>query len=277
MGCAETTTTGTGRLDLKRLRELAQRPPLFAPHEALFWNDPHISQQMLVAHLDPDTDAASRRPETIEVTVNWLVQTLALQPGDALLDLGCGPGLYTGRLAKRGLRLTGVDFSPNSLAYARARAREEGLDIEYVQRNYLELDFENRFDAAVLIYFDFAVLSDPDRDEVLRRARRALKPGGAFVFDVPTGHWPRPADGQQAWTVSPGGFWKPRPYLELTQYYAYPEAAAHVRQVLIIEESGEVSRYRIWDRSYSPESVTRALEAQGFRVEGLWEDLRGHR
>ncbi|NLT42424.1 MAG: class I SAM-dependent methyltransferase [Anaerolineae bacterium] len=275
MDASARPTTGAGGLDLTRLRDLAQRPPLFAAHEALFWNDPHISQQMLATHLDPATDLASRRPETIEATVDWLVRTLALQPGDALLDLGCGPGLYTSRLAQRGLRVTGVDFSPNSLDYARRRALEEGLEIEYVQRNYLELDFENRFDAAVLIYFDFAVLSDPDRDEVLRRARRALKPGGAFVFDVPTGHWPRPTDGHQEWSVSNGGFWKPRPYLELTQYYDYPEAAAHVRQVLIIDGTGAVSRYRIWDRSYSPESVTQMLAAQGFRVEGLWEDLTG--
>lgn len=264
-----------GGLDLSLLRRLAQRPPLFAPHQARFWDDPHISRQMLAAHLDPNTDAASRRPETIEATVAWLVSHLGLQPGDAVLDLGCGPGLYTSKLARRGLRVTGVDFSPNSLDYARRQAREGGLDVEYVQLSYLKLDYRERFDAAFLIYFDLAVLSDEDRDQVVRRTHRALKPGGAFAFDVPTGRWPRPPDGHQEWDVSEGGFWKPGPYLELTRHFTYPEAEARVQQTIIIQEDGALSLYRIWDRSYSPETVTAMLETQGFRVESLWADLTG--
>ncbi|NPV08331.1 MAG: class I SAM-dependent methyltransferase [Anaerolineae bacterium] len=268
-------TATNGGLDLSLLRRLAQRPPLFAPHQARFWDDPYISRQMLAAHLDPHTDAASRRPETIEAIVAWLVSHLGLQPGDAVLDLGCGPGLYASRLSRRGLRVTGVDFSPNSLDYARRQAWEDGLEIEYVQLNYLKLDYRERFDAAFLIYFDLAVLSDADRDEVVRRTRRALKPGGAFVFDVPTARWPRPPDGYQEWDVSAGGFWKPGPYLRLTQHFDYPEAEAQVQQTIVIEEDGTLSLYRIWDRSYSPETVTAMLEAQGFRVESLWADLTG--
>lgn len=266
---------GASGLDLERLRRMTERPPLYAPHEARFWDDPHISRQMLAAHLDPGTDAASRRPETIEATVDWLVAQLGLKPGDAVVDLGCGPGLYTSRLARQGLRVTGVDFSANSLAYARDQARREGLEIEYVQRSYLQLDFESRFDVALLIYFDLGVLSDEDRDEVLRRTNRALKPGGTFVFDVLTPHWPRPADGHQEWNVCTGGFWKPGPYLELTQHFDYPKAAAQLRQTLIVEANGRVSLYRIWDRLYTPASITAILEAQGFQVEGLWEDLTG--
>jgi SAM-dependent methyltransferase len=265
----------SGKLDLERLRQLTARPPLWAPHEALFWNDPYISKQMLAAHLDPNTDAASRRPETIEAIVDWLASHLDLQPGDSVIDLGCGPGLYTSRLARRGLRVTGVDSSPNSLEYARRQAQEQGLDIEYVLGSYVELDYQDRFDVALLIYFDFGVLPDDDRDEVLRRVHRALKPGGAFVFDITTPHWPHPADGHSHWAISPGGFWKPGPYLELTRSFHYPEADAHLRQTLILEEGGTTSLYRIWDHSYTPESITAVLEAQGFRVESLWADLTG--
>ena len=77
---------------LSDLIDLQQKPAPFTPGEALFWNDPHISAQMLKAHLDPAIEAASRKPETIDRSVAWLIDTLALKPGDALLDLGCGPG-----------------------------------------------------------------------------------------------------------------------------------------------------------------------------------------
>ncbi|MCZ7545813.1 MAG: class I SAM-dependent methyltransferase [Anaerolineae bacterium] len=91
-----------GRLQLELLARLAQKPPWFEPDQVRFWDDAYIAQQMLKAHLDPDTDAASRKPETIEASVRWLIDRLALEPGAHLLDLGCGPGLYSARFAARG-------------------------------------------------------------------------------------------------------------------------------------------------------------------------------
>lgn len=52
-------------LDLPALIRLQEAPPLFAPGAPAFWTDPHIAGQMLAAHLDPDSDAASRRPAFI--------------------------------------------------------------------------------------------------------------------------------------------------------------------------------------------------------------------
>ncbi len=106
------------RLDLAYLQKLQLRPALFAPGEALFWDDPHISEQMLTAHLDAKSDAASRRPQIINGEVAWLIEGLQLDEGAALLDMGCGPGLYASRLAQRGFHVTGVDYSVRSLACA---------------------------------------------------------------------------------------------------------------------------------------------------------------
>ncbi|WP_345305315.1 hypothetical protein [Candidatus Villigracilis saccharophilus] len=64
---------------ISQLIELQQNPEPFAPGELLFWNDPHISKQMLDAHLDPNIEAASRKPETIDRSVKWLIKTLGLK------------------------------------------------------------------------------------------------------------------------------------------------------------------------------------------------------
>lgn len=261
--------------DLEGLRRMAVRPPLDAPHVDRFWDDPHISRGMLAAHLDPTTDAASRRPEAIDRTVDWLVAHLGLRPGQAILDMGCGPGLYCARLRRRGLRVTGMDFSRNSIEYARARALEEGLDIEYVHQDYLTLDRVGEFDAAIMIYLDFGVLAAADRDELLRRVHRALRPDGAFAFDVAGAGRPFGPDGEQSWDISAGGFWKPGPHLTLTQAFRYPEAEAELEQVLVVEESGRASLYRIWEHRYSPATIGAALDAQGLRLESVWGDLTG--
>lgn len=114
---------------ITQLINLQHKPAPFTHGEALFWDDPHISSQMLQVHLHPDIDAASRKVETIDSSVEWLPQTLRLETGASLLDLGCGPGLYACRFARAGFRVTGVDYSRRSIEYASKYAKEHDLEI----------------------------------------------------------------------------------------------------------------------------------------------------
>ncbi|MCZ7545812.1 MAG: class I SAM-dependent methyltransferase [Anaerolineae bacterium] len=165
-----------------------------------------------------------------------------------------------------------MDLSENSIQYARAHDPVS----TYICDDYLHLDAVARFDAACLIYGDLCVLSDPDRDAVLRNVHRALRPGGYFAFDVTT---PRHHDrlrGQVRWTVVPSdGFWKPGPHLVLFQTFDYPEHDTGLEQYIVIEQPGAVSEYRIWTHYYTAEAITATVEARGFRVEALYSDLTG--
>ncbi len=260
-------------VDLNQLAQLTARPPLFAQGEDL-WRDPHISIGMLESHLDPTHDMASRRPETIDATVAWLLRALHLEPGDSLLDLGCGPGLYCQRFAAAGLRVTGVDYSPRSVAHARSAAAAAGLEIEYLCADYLELAWRDRFDAAVLIYYDLGALSDTHRQQLLERVRLALKPGGRFAVDVQA---PAARTGAESATWSlygEPGFWSPRPHLLLTQQLRYAEASAWLDQYVVLDPDG-ARVFRVWERHYSEEDIRAALEAVGLGVEHVGADLAG--
>jgi SAM-dependent methyltransferase len=293
----------THTLDLSFLRELQQPPAPFTPGEPLFWDDPHISAQMLAFHLDENIEAASRGPKTIDRAVAWLAATLELQPGDAVIDLGCGPGLYASRLAGRGLRVTGVDYSRRSIAYATDYAREHRLDTTYRYQNYLELADENQYDAALLIYGDFCPLSPGQRALLLQNVRRALKPEGRFVLDVSTRahrnhygwkgnpHYDFPglegagtatfAEFRLAvkdcpdWRFLERGFWKPGPHLLLEAGFDYPAQSIWLDQAVVIEENDKISVYRNWFQDYTPETITAELQAGGFAFESLWGDLTG--
>jgi SAM-dependent methyltransferase len=261
-------------LDIKILLRLQEKPVPFTPGEPLFWDDPHISAQMLAAHLNPDTEAASRRPETIDRIVAWLISTLNLTPGDAVLDLGCGPGLYATRLARAGMRVTGVDTSHRSIAYATAFAQVKGLDIIYRYENYLELRDENLYDTALLIYGDFCPLNPEQRSTLLRNVHRALKPGGRFVLDVTTPEHRKRTGNRNRWYTAEGGFWKPGPHLVLEEGFAYPDSI-WLDQCVVIEADGTLSVYRNWFQDYTPEMITAELEQGGFAVESVWGDLTG--
>ncbi|MHB9105668.1 MAG: SAM-dependent methyltransferase [Armatimonadota bacterium] len=252
------------------------RPNLFARTPAAFWDDPHISAQMLAAHLDPSHDAASRRPETIARSVAWMISHLDLQPGMRLLDLGCGPGLYCRRFTQAGLAVTGIDYSRRSIEYAAADARAHELPITYHYHNYLELTYEAEFDAICLIWCDFGALTDDERAQLLPRIHRALKPGGTFVFDVFTLNYLAHFTEAGRWEVQPhGGFWHPGPYLELQQTFLYPEADADVVQYLILHAEGEVTAYHIWNRSFSPDGIQGLLGSAGLTIESCWSNLTG--
>jgi SAM-dependent methyltransferase len=260
---------------VSQLIELQQKPVPFTRGEALFWDDPHISSQMLQAHLNPDTEAASRRPEAIDRSVKWMIETLGLKPGDAILDLGCGPGLYASRFARAGLQVTGVDYSRRSLDYATSYASENKLGIQYRYQNYLQLDDENQYRAAFLIYGDFCPLNPEQRSTLLHNVQRALRPGGHFLLDVSTRAGRAKYGLKNGWYAVQSGFWKPGPHLVLQEGFDYPEQSIWLDQYTVIEMDGKTSVYRNWFQDYTPESITAELSRAGFFVESLWGDLTG--
>ena len=103
----------------KFINYLKEKPSLYAPSSAPFWDDEHISEYMLKAHLDPEIDAATRLHDFIEQSAKWIAQYCKARPGMKLLDLGCGPGLYAERFCKEGFRVTGLDYSRRSIEQAR--------------------------------------------------------------------------------------------------------------------------------------------------------------
>ncbi len=133
---------------------------------------------------------------------------------------------------------------------------------------------EVSFDAILLISCDFGALSDSERDMLLGKICRALKPDGTFIFDVFTRHWFEQTD-HRNWYVSGAGFWRPCAHLVLEQDFRYEEADVVLRQHTVIDESGKISVYRIWDHYYSRESVIKLLQENGYKVRDIFSDLTG--
>lgn len=257
------------------IRQLQERPAPFTPGEPLFWDDPHISAQMLKAHLDPGNDLASRRPETIQRSVNWVIATLGLEAGASVLDLGCGPGLYAARLAEQDLHVTGVDYSRRSIDYAMQYARQNNLDIQYRYQDYLTLEDEGQYDAALLIYGDFCPLSPAQRSRLLGNVRRALKPGGHFVLDVTTRVHRQQHGSHNGWYAAETGFWKPGPHLVLEEGFDYPEQSIYLDQAIVIEGNDQVSVYRMWFQDFTRETITNELNNGDFALLSVWSNLYG--
>lgn len=262
-------------IDMENLKKHMAKPKLFAASTAPFWDDPHISQQMLKAHLDPNGELASRKHETIDRSVEWIVRKLCLKKGNRILDLGCGPGLYCTRFAERGFIVTGIDYSKRSIQYAKDYAASNKLDIEYCHKDYLTIDYNNIFDLVTLIYYDFGVLSDQDCASLLGKVYRSMKPGGHFVFDVHTPTYHDSIREEKTWTFKDKGFWRPIPYLLLTENIKYPTQSVLLTQYMVMDGNSEVDVYRIWDRAFLKETISKILLDSGFCDIKVYEDLTG--
>lgn len=245
-----------------------KRPALYERTTEKFWNNPYIASQMLKAHLNPGTDAASRRPEFITKCVQWV--TSIAPTGANLLDIGCGPGLYTKQFAEHGLRVTGLDFSENSIEYAR---RNDPCSV-YIVQDYFAMNFECMFDIITLIYFDYGALIPDERHELLRCVYRALKPGGMFLFDVYTPQRGKDKHDNTSWSTYPnGGFWSTAPHICLNASFYYGETG-ECRRTMIIDESATAC-YNIWDCYFTKQSLLNEATPFGFLEHSFYDDATG--
>ena len=256
-----------------KLIEQLERPEVYRENSEAFWNDEHISKQLLEAHLNPNFEGASRNHEFIEKSIEWIGSQVV---GDnvKILDLGCGPGLYSLPLAQRGWVVTGIDFSEGSIRYAKQKSKEVGCEIRYEFRDYLTIDFENEFDLVLLIYCDFAVLAPEKRKILVEKIFRAMKPGGKLILDVFSASNYKNRREEQTWEMNPkGGFWNEDSYFCLTGLYEY-ENNVFLDQYMVMTEK-ETKVYYMWNQAFSAETLQDEFSGVSFSKINYYGDVSG--
>jgi SAM-dependent methyltransferase len=115
--------------------------------------------------------------------VDHLVAALALQPGERILDVGCGPGRHAHELARRGFVVHGVDISERFVELAREHA-PAGATFERLDARVLS--FDAGFDAVIcLCQGAFGLMIEPGGDgAVVAGMSRALRPGGRLALSA---------------------------------------------------------------------------------------------
>lgn len=249
-------------------------PVKFTESEKMFWKDPHIANYLLEAHLDSNHDGASRSSSFINKSVEFILREGMKKESKKIIDYGCGPGLYCERLAKKGLNVTGIDFSENSIEYAKKSAETKGLAITYRYENYLDSIEKPQYDFATLIYCDYGAISSNNRKKLLRNIWNSLQEGGRFLLDVFTEHKFHDFKEGNTWYVrQTGGFWSSKPYIEMNQNVKY-DGIVSLEQTTILSEQ-EIETYYIWNQYFTKEMIVGELEEAGFTIVSIYNNVAG--
>ena len=259
-----------------QLEEINCKPEPFQFYTAAdLWTDEHTSEQMLAYHLNADIDVSSRRGEFIDRSVEWIVSRFEVNQNTRIADFGCGPGLYTNRLAQRGATVTGIDFSGRSTLYARQLTKQSSLLIEYVTQNYLDFDTEDRFDLILMIMCDFCALSPSQRMVMLQKFHSLLAPGGSVLLDVYSLNAYRQREETSSYGINLlGGFWSAEKYYGFLNTFKYENVKVVLDKYTIIEAERTRTVYN-WLQYFSPKSLRCEFEEAGFTKSELYGDVAG--
>ena len=262
-----------------QLAQITHKPHPFSVYTASdLWTDPHRARKMLAFHLDETLDISSRNHRFIDASASWITDHFSLSPGKAVCDFGCGPGLYTSRLARSGAEVTGLDFSKASIAYAREQATQAGHHVTYIHTDYLMFREQNAFDLVTMIMCDFCALGPDQRSRLLDIMYTSLKPGGALLLDV----YSMAAFTER--TVSStieknqlDHFWYAEDYYAIVNTFTYEAEAVSLDKYSLFPETAAPETVYNWLQYFSPETLIAELAAAGFSPGTPYKDVAGTR
>ncbi|WP_318615108.1 class I SAM-dependent methyltransferase [Sporosarcina sp. YIM B06819] len=198
--------------------------------------------------------------------------------GKRLLDIGCGTGLLSVKLAKQGAQVTGIDLSADMLAIAEKRARALSLPVQFIEQPMQQLTGFSGYDIAVIAIDSLNYLADKeDVQSTFRHIYASLAVGGALVFDVHSTYKTDVIFMEGPFTFDDGRI----AYIWETEEGEQPHSVDSELAFFIQQDNGLYSRFDEVhsQRTFEVHDYVEMLTEAGFSMERIfadWEDEPPH-
>jgi len=221
-------------------------------------------------------------PELTKQQVSALLKLLRPKKSAEILDLACGYGRHSIELAKRGYKVTGLDFSKYFINIAKKDAKKQGVKVNFICDDMRNLSFVNKFDFVINMFTSFGYFDDEsDNELVLRKISRALKPNGKFLIEL-NNFVSKLASALREGKIDKknGSFIivkkaKLSNGLIVTTRDKFNPATMRWSLTRTWKENGKVKKYKTNVRMFSPAEICSMMKRNGLRVEKIWGDLQG--
>lgn len=188
-----------------------------------------------------------------------------------LLDLACGTGSVSVRLAEKGYEVIGVDLSPEMLSEAQNKAYKNGQNILFLCQDMTKLDLYGTVDAAVCTLDGLCHL--PDEESVsaaLEKVSLFMNPGGVFLFDVNSVYKHRAVLGNNTFVYDTDEVYC------VWQNTLLPDGVTVQMDLDFFEPVSDEGDYvrqseRFTERAYPRETLEAMLQKAGFTVLGVFD------
>jgi len=240
------------------------------------WWETLFDEKYLKTYIDTVT------PKLTKQQIPFLLKRLQLKKGAEILDLACGYGRHAIELAKRGYKVTGLDFSKHFIDIAKKDAKEKGVKVNFIRGDMRNLSFVNKFDAIINMFTSFGYFDDEgDNKLVLRKISRVLKPNGKFLIEINNSMRTLARISQEGKTDKKTGFLtnvkkdKLSNGLIVTTKDEFDSATMRWSMTRTWKEKGKLKSYKTNVRMFSPPELNNMMQRNGLRIEKVWGDLQG--
>ena len=196
-----------------------------------------------------------------------------------VLDIACGTGPHLIRLAQRGYRMSGLDLSPDNVAFLRERSAAKGLDVELLVADMTRFRLRRRVDAAICMQDSQGhLLTNEAILAHLRSVARAVRPGGLYVFDrYMCSSWTDPAR-RWSWTRRRGRATVRATFEALKELNPVTQTFYEDMELEVLEgDDRHVYRQRHASRMVFPQELKSLVElAGGFRLVDWFYGFKPH-
>jgi len=255
--------------DLSKILDRVVPPLPWDEGDNIPWDEPEFAERMLAEHLSQDHDLASRKTAKIVSHAKWIFEELLESNPGRVLDLACGPGLYTCALAGLGCKCVGVDFSPASIRHANESAAAKKLPCTHLLADVRDGGFGDGLDLVMMIYGQINVFEREKATAILSGMSRALKPEGTLLLEPQThAHIRGGGSPTTSWYTAPSGLFSAEPHLVLQEGYWDEERSTRTERFFVVDAVGRTDRHVLSSVAYQDDELQQMISAAGF------EDIR---
>ncbi|MBK9069717.1 MAG: methyltransferase domain-containing protein [Myxococcales bacterium] len=198
-------------------------------------------------------------PKATQAEAVFIMQSLGLQPGASVLDVGSGYGRHALELAARGMQVVAFDLSLPLLLRGADEAERRGLAVQFVHGDMRDLDFDAQFDGAYCWFSTFGYFDDDNNRKTAANICRALKPGARVVIEVLNRDYIVSDLPTRVWWEGDGCV-----VLEEVEFNYFTSRLQSSRSVVF--DDGRQLEQELSIRSYSLHELGKLLHAAGFKV-----------
>lgn len=198
----------------------------------------------------------------------FVLKELKAKKNNELLDLCCGQGRHSIEFAKKGIKVTGCDFSESYLSHAKNYAKKNNLKIAFKKKDMRHISFFEQFDFVVNLFTSFGYFTNiADDKKTLNSVYRSLKKNGIFVLDIINGEYVRNNFIQRDW-------------IDFGDSYRLDENELTAKGMnsswtVVNKKTGKIQTKYYFNRLYTKDSISKLLKQCGFTPFKFYGDFKG--